>query len=220
MKLVLIFILLFCLSKTALAQNDWYINFSPGFSYAFPAPLIIKQEGYPKISFWAKYKTESFKLPIYYSFHFGFMNQEKGWELEMNHLKIILKNNPDEIQQFSITHGYNQLFVNRAINKQKYEIKLGAGLVLAHPENIVRNMQLDEKKGMLDSGYYLTGPAMQVGLFKELYLTRRFYFLLESKISVAYSKVPVSGGRAHAPVAAFHLQLGPGFYFIKKERKK
>ncbi len=220
MRFILVLIFLFCLSIATLAQNNWYFNFSPGLSFALPAPLVINQEGYPKISFWAKYKTEPLILPIYYSYRLGFLNDEKGWDLEMNHLKIILKNNPEEIQQFTITHGYNQVFVSRAIIKPNYGIKLGAGVVLAHPENIVREMKLDEKNGIFGSGYYLTGPALQVGLFKELFITRRLFFLAEGKISIAYTNVPVSGGRAHAPVAAFHLQIGPGFYFIKKERRE
>ena len=137
----------------------------------------------------------------------------------MNHLKIILKNTSDEIQQISISHGYNQLFVSKTFEKENYGVKVGAGVVIAHPENIVRNLQLNEKKGLFDSGYYITGPALQGGLVKEIYFTRRIFLLAETKISVAFSKVPVSGGKAFAPVAAFHLQIGPGFYFIKIERQ-
>lgn len=219
MRIFLVFIVIICIEKSVLAQKEWYLNFSPGLSYAFPAPLIINQEGYPNISFWATYKTEPLILPPYYSYRAGFFNDGKGWELEMNHLKVILKNNPEEIQQFSITHGYNQIFVSRAIQKPDFGIKYGVGVVLAHPENIVRNLHFDENKGIFGSGYYLRGPAIQAGLFKEIFITRRFILLIETKISLAYTNVPVTGGKAHAPILAFHLQLGPGFYFIKKERQ-
>ncbi len=219
MRFFCVILLLTVLQNLSFAQKEWYLNFSPGLSYAFPAPLIIQQEGFPKISFWAKYKTEPLRMPIYYSYRIGFFNNAKGWDLEMNHLKVILKNNPEEIQQFSITHGYNQVFVNRAIKKPNFGYKYGAGVVLAHPENIVRNLHLNEDNGIFGSGYYLKGPAIQTGLFKEIYITRRFFLLAESKISLAYTNVPVSGGKAHAPILAFHLQLGPGFYFIKKERQ-
>lgn len=219
MRILFVFIIVIGLQKLTFAQKEWYLNFSPGLSYAFPAPLIIDQEGYPKISFWATYKTEPLILPPYYSYRAGFFSEGKGWDVEMNHLKIILTNNPEEIQQFSITHGYNQVFVSRAIKKPKFGVKYGAGVVLAHPENIIRNLHFDENKGIFGSGYYLRGPAIQAGFFKELYITRRFFFLAESKISLAYTNVPVSGGKAHAPILAFHLQLGPGYYFIKKSAK-
>lgn len=136
----------------------------------------------------------------------------------MIHLKIYLKNYPKEIQQFSVSHGYNQLFLNRSCYKLKYGLKIGAGVVLAHPENTIRDFTLDEKKGIMNWGYYLTGPVLQIGLFKEVFLTKRFNLLIESKISFAYANVPVSGGRAHVPVFGYHLQLGPGFYFVKKGR--
>lgn len=211
----LIVFLLFSLSANA--QKNWHFSFTPGLSAALPAPLRIKQNGFPDISHWASYKTEPLILPVYYSFHFGFMKKGKGWETEMNHLKIILDNTTDDIQQFSISHGYNQLFVNRAFMKNKIGIKLGAGVVLAHPENIIRDKQLKEKNGMFGSGYYFSGPAIQAGIYKEFFLTNRFFLLAASKISLAYSNVPVAGGRAHAPVMALHLQLGPGYCFIKKE---
>ena len=219
MKQVKVLLLLLCISQTVSAQPDSYINFSPGLSFAFPSPLIVNQESYPRISMWANYKTEPLILPVYYSYRLGFKNQNSAWDLEMNHLKIILKNTSDEIQQFSISHGYNQLFVSHTFERQKYGINAGAEAVLAHPENIVRNLQLNEQNGMFGSGYYLTGPAFQVGLVKEIFLSHRMFLLAESKISIAFSKVRVSGGKAFAPVAAFHLQIGPGFYFIKKERQ-
>lgn len=219
MRIFLIILTLTCLQKLSFSQKEWYLNFSPGLSYAFPAPLMINQEGNPKISFWATYKTEPLILPLYYSYRAGFFNDGKGWELEMNHLKIILKNNPEEIQQFSITHGYNQVFVSRAIKNPDFGVKFGAGVVLAHPENIVRNLHFDENKGIFGSGYYLRGPAIQAGFFKEIYITNWFLLLAETKLSFAYTNVPVSGGKAHAPILAFHLQLGPGFYFVKKERQ-
>lgn len=219
MKSLWIIIISIGLPVLSCAQKDWYANFSPGLSYAPPIPLIVNQSGFPQLSFWANYKTEPLILPIYYSYRIGFTNQKKGWELEMNHLKISLKNKPEEIQQFSISHGYNQLFVNKIYKHDKYGIKIGAGVVLAHPENIVRNYQLNGEDGILNRGYYLAGPVIQLGIYKELCVTKRFYFLVESKISLAYSNVPVSSGRAHVPLLGMHLQIGPEFFFIKKERQ-
>jgi len=211
---VLVFLFLFVLP--GFAQKSWYFNLTPGTDVVFPSPLSIKQSGNEKISLWAFYRSEPFKLPVYYSCRVGFCNGQKGWEAETNHLKIFLKNKPPEVGHFSISHGYNQVFINRVVRKGKLGIKLGAGFVLAHPENTVRGLTLDGNRGLFGQGYYIAGPAVQYGFYEEIGLTKWFYILLESKISVAYANVPVANGRAHVPVAAFHLQAGPGFRIFQK----
>lgn len=131
----------------------------------------------------------------------------------MNHLKVYLKNKPDEVDRFSISHGYNQILINRIFKTDRLNSKAGLGIVAAHPENSVRGLTLDEKKGLFNDGYYTTGPAIQYGIFREIQLGNYFYLIGEARISAAYSRVPVVNGKAHAPVVAFHLQFGPGFKY-------
>ncbi|NQU84788.1 MAG: hypothetical protein HQ541_03425 [Mariniphaga sp.] len=218
MRIVYVLLIFLTFPFWSTGQNNWYANFSPGVDFVPPMPLIINQSGYEKISFWANYESVPLKAPVYYSYRIGFINEAKGWEAEMNHLKVYLKNKPEEIQRFSISHGYNLLFVNRVIHQKKYGSKVGFGIVLAHPENTIRNFSLDENEGILNWGYYVAGPAIQYGIFKEIALNRTFFIIIESKVSLAYANIPVKNGRAHVPVLAFHLQLGPGIYFRKKGR--
>ena len=149
------------------SQNVWYVNFTPGVSVTPPVPLSVRQENMERINIWAKYRTDPLRLPIYYSYRLGFMKQGKGWELEMNHLKLILKNNPNEIQNFSISHGYNMLFVNRVFTGKMFSSKVGLGLAITHPENTVRYKELDEKQGIMNWGYYISGPSVQYCIFKK-----------------------------------------------------
>jgi len=216
MKTLFRIVLFLILPFSASTQNDWYINLSPGVDFIPPEPLIITQEGYGPVSFWANYESSPLRSPVYYSSRIGFIKGEKGWEVEMNHLKIYLKNTPDAIQRFSISHGYNQFFINRVKKSGRFRIKTGAGIVLAHPENTVRNLKLDESLGILGWGYYIAGPAVQKAIAAELKIVGRLYMLAELKATLAYANVPVADGRAHAPVFALHLQLGPGFYVIKR----
>jgi hypothetical protein len=197
------------------AQGDWYLNFSPGISYISPMPLVINNSGVLPISFWANYKSAPLQSPFYYSCRVGFKKELKGWEAELNHLKIYLKNKPDEIQRFSISHGYNQFFINRVKKVGKFGVKKGIGVVIAHPENTIRNLKLDENSGIFGEGYYFAGPAFKYGFFRELSISKRFYFLVETCMTIAYANVPVVKGSAHVPVMAFHLQLGPGYYLKK-----
>ena len=66
---------------------------------------------------------------------------------------------------------------------------------------------------MFNDGYYITGPVIQYGIFREIPLGNYFYLIGEARISAAYAQVPVVNGKAHAPMVAFHLQLGPGFKY-------
>jgi hypothetical protein len=193
------------------ASNRWHVSFTPGISLVPPVPLVIRQENHESIRLWANYRSAPLKLPPYYSGRLGFMENGRGWEAELNHLKVYLKNRPEEAERFSISHGYNQIFINRIIEKGRFSQKIGLGMVAAHPENKVRGKLLDEKKGLFGDGYYLTGPAIQYGLYKEIPLGRHFFLLGEARISAAFARVPVADGKADAPVVAIHLQLGPGF---------
>ena len=49
------------------AQNSWTLELLGGDAYCFKTPLTIQQSGYEDISLTAKYKTNSFEPPIYYS---------------------------------------------------------------------------------------------------------------------------------------------------------
>lgn len=220
MKLVWLTISLFLLQYISFAQEGWYMNFSPGLNYVPPMPLKINQEDCPAISIWANYETASLKSPVYYSCRLGFIKHGKGCEIEMNHAKIYLKNKPSEIQRFSISHGYNQLFLNKVFYKSRHGVKFGAGVVIAHPESTIRNMGFDEKQGFLNWGYYLAGPVFQCCLFKDIDIVGGFYLLIESKVSLAYANVPVCGGRAHVPLLGIHVQAGPGFRKTKKRAPK
>ena len=208
-----IILLLLILPLQIYCKGRWHASFTPGLSYVPPSPLVIMQSGEENIRMWANYESAPLKLPPYYSYRLGFMEESGGWELEMNHLKIYLKNRTEEIERFSISHGYNQIFVNRIYRKGRFNLKAGAGVVAAHPESVMRGKAYDEKKGLFGKGYYLTGPALQYGCWKEFHLGNRFFILAEARISAAWSSVPVAEGSAYAPVAALHLQIGPGFRF-------
>lgn len=195
------------------AQTRWHFNFTPGLSYVPPVPLTINQENQESINLWARYESAPLKLPPYYSIRFGFGTIEKGWEIELNHLKVYLKNKPAEVERFSISHGYNQILINRIHINNKLNSKAGIGIIAAHPENTVRGLTHNEKNGLFSNGYYITGSVAQFGIFKEVPIGKYFYLLGEARISAAYARVPVVNGNAHAPVVAVHLQIGPGFRY-------
>ena len=219
MRFIYVLVWILCLPFCMAGQKDWYFSFSPGLSYVPPMPLSVHMEGFDPVFLWADYETAPLKSPIYYSYRIGFNQNTSGWEVEMNHLKIYLRNKTNVIQKFSISHGYNQVCVNRSWQRNKYRVKVGAGVVLTHPENTIYHLTLEEKAGLLNSGYYLSGPVFQYGFMKEVYLFQRFCLILESKLSLAYAVVPVAKGWSHVPILGIHLQAGPAIYFSKKGRR-
>ena len=198
-------------SIVAQEKRSWSFEFLPGIAVVPPMPLKIEQDGFNDITMTARYSTESLRLPIYYSYRLGSYKNNKGWSLEMNHLKIFLKNTNNDIQQLSVSHGYNQVFLNHHILKEKYTWIIGAGAVIGHPESTIRNQTYTEKGGLFNDGYYLAGIALQGAIYYPLINTKHFCLPLEAKISAGYGTVPIVNGKAHIPVIAFHFLMGPCF---------
>jgi hypothetical protein len=221
MKHQFCFILLFTFfSFITKAQSNWFVNFTPGFSDTPPIPLTVKQDGYPKLSFLANYKSLPLKKPPYYSIRIGFKSNSHGWEAELNHLKIYLKNKPEEIERFAVSHGYNQIFINKIKEGKRFGTKTGFGCVVAHPENTIRNLTLNQNGGIFHSGYYLSGLAFQYCFFKEFEIGKRFCLLAESSATIAFAIVPINNGVANTPVFGLHLKVGPGYYFIRRKTNR
>lgn len=199
------------------AQVIWSFEFMPGMGLAVPSSLSIRQEDHPELKFRTSWKTESFQFPLYYSYRLSRYKNGKGWELEMNHLKLRAKDLPAEVQHFSITHGFNHIWLNHALITRHFTWKIGAGVVLAHPENSVRGRKLDGNRGINGTGYYIGGPTIHTGIQRRINLAKHFFLPIEGKISFAYTHVPVEGGRARVPVVALHLLTGLG---LRTKQKK
>jgi hypothetical protein len=195
------------------SQRSWTFQISLGDAYCFDMPLTIEQKGYEKIELTAKYRTESFQIPTYYAWKIGTAKENKGWEVELIHLKITLTNNPPEVQHFEISHGYNYLTINRIWDYEKIILRVGGGVIVSHPENMVRDMKYDDKQGFLGKGYHFSGPGLQVAVEKRFFLFGNFFFSLEVKAAAAVAKVGVAEGHAIVPQAGFHGLFGFGYSF-------
>lgn len=198
-----------------MAQKLVSFEFLPGGAIALPSKLLIVQDDYPDLEINAKYQTKSFQLPIYYSWRLSFpFNTKSQIGIELNHLKIYLEDKPPEITRFTITHGYNQLWLNYT-NQLPNNVALiyGLGTVIAHPENTIRGLQLNEKQGIANKGYYFSGITSQIALHKRYSIGDYFFISLEGKLNAAYGKVAVVNGYATVPVYTIHGLLGLGLQY-------
>jgi len=196
------------------AQHKVFFEILPGAAYVLPSKLLIHQEGYDDIILKAHYEVQPFTLPPYYSLRAGVsLNSSTSVELELNHLKLWLLNPPPEITRFSITHGYNQLWLNLLKKYRYFDLRVGAGPVIAHAENIIRGLRLDQTGGLFNNGYHLDGITTQLSIQKQYFITNFLYLMGESKMNVSWSRTDVVNGYANVSVYAVHLLGGVGVVF-------
>jgi len=211
MRTAIFIVPLFILSQTSVcAQSRWSFELHGGEVYNVPMPLTIRQEGYPELKLTARYFTEPLTLPVYWDIRLSRWQNNKSWEFEVIHHKLYLENITPEVQKFNISHGFNMLMINRGFKKNSFRYRAGAGIVLAHPESVIRGKEFGNSTDDLDMGYFLSGPVLNLSVGRPIQLSRRFYLNPEAKTTFAYSKINISDGYANVYNLAFHLILGFG----------
>ncbi len=193
------------------AQDGWTIELAGGFALNAPTRLIIHQAGQPDIRIAAHYASRSFATPIYYALRVGHWVRGRAWEVEFVHHKIYLSNPPADVQQFDVSHGFNLVTVNRALPLGRAVWRPGVGIVLAHPESMVRGRPFDTSGGLLGWGYYVAGPAAQLAIARRFDVAERLFVSAEGKVTAAYARVPVNDGSARLTNLALHGLIGVGW---------
>lgn len=215
-KVAVLTCLILILFSSSTWAAEWSFDFLAGAPYNFSTPLRISQEGQEDIKIKAaNYESKPFTDPIYYTWRVGRWTGKQAWELGLIHQKLYLKNEAEDkgIQNFEISHGYNLVTVNRAWKKKRFIYRLGAGIILAHPNTTINGETLFEEGGLLNTGYYLAGPTVETGVEKEFPLSESLAITAEGKFTASYGKVPVAEGTAEVPNAALHGLLGLDYKF-------
>lgn len=192
----------------ARAETSWGARVFVGVPFNFPSPVRIRQAGEPDLRFRARWATRPFDNPWYYGI--GLFRRAGGreWSGELIHHKIYLRNPPPEVQDFSISHGFNFLLVGHGIEVTPgVWARVQAGAVLAHPESTVRGKTLPEGGG-LARGYHLAGPALAAGVEGRVPLGDRARLALGARLVGGYAFVPVADGSARVPNLAVHATAG------------
>lgn len=197
--------------RHAVAQTGvrrWSVELFGGGALSAPMPLVIRQDGEQRLSFTAHYATRPWRDSPYYMYRVGRWGAggRRGWELELLHHKAYLERPPSEVQRFEMSHGYNMIFLDRAVRRGRTIVRLGAGAVVAHPESVVRGRS---RRG----AYILSGAAGQLAASRRFRLTRALFASAEGKITAAWARVPIAGGHAVASNVAGHALLGVGVGF-------
>lgn len=190
------------------ALADWGIHVAIGTAYNIPLPLVVRQEGEERIRATAPFTTRGFRFPLYYVVRATRWQDETGWAFELRHHKLLLERRPTGGQQFDVSHGYNLLTAYRVRRDDRASMGLGAGIVIAHPENEVRGRPLGTGHGI--RGYVLTGPAFGVFAMREVPLRGQWHAAIEVATTAAWARLPVAGGSADVPNIGVHGTIGIG----------
>ncbi len=196
------------------AQSKLVVEIGSGVPYNLPLPLTIRQQGESTIHINAQYDSYPFEIPIFWDWRIGYWSGSSGWELEAIHHKLFLQNKPPEVQQFDISHGLNLVIINRCFIKDNFIFKIGAGITLTHPESVVRGKKLDEQRGIINQGYYVSGPAILFSGGKRFYFLEKIFLSIEAKLGVSYSYIPVAEGTADVYNTAAMITFGIGTDFL------
>ena len=197
-------------ASPAAAEDGWSLEAALGGAYNLPTPLTVRQEGFERLRFRARYETRAFELPLYYAVRITRGNMARAWAVELIHHKLHLIDEPPEIQSFAVSHGYNLVTVSRVWRDGRLHYGAGAGVVLADPENTVRGRALPEKRGIFRAGYYVAGPTAAAFIGRRLLAGRGWFVFAEARGSASYARLPVRDGNADVPNLALHGLLGLG----------
>jgi hypothetical protein len=215
-KQVLVVLLGFIPFVSPAQHVSWEFGLSGGAAYNFHTPLDIIQSGQKPLSLHAHYITEPFKSPFYYTVALAHYKSDRGIALKLTHHKLILENLIPEIQRFSITDGFNLLTINRIWVMKALDCSIGAGVVITHPESTIRNRPFPENKGILQQGYYLSGPTIEAALRKRYFFADSWFISAEGRATASYVEVPVFDGHARVSNLALHGLFGVGYAFNRQ----
>ena len=187
----------------------WTVEAALGDAFNFPTRLDVHQLGYPLAIQHAEWETRGFESPVYWSLRATCWTGDRAWAFELTHHKLTLANPVDPVEDFRITHGFNLLTVERLIARGDFHAGLGAGGVIAHPENRVRGLDLSQAGGI--GGYYLAGPtgAVLAGWHHEV--GRRVFVGAEGRFMASYAHVPITDGHASVVHLGLHGHIAVGY---------
>ncbi|MGD9496472.1 MAG: hypothetical protein AB7Y46_09185 [Armatimonadota bacterium] len=203
------------LTTSAFAQRESHttLELLTGDACNFDSDLRIHQAGQPDLDFTADWDTGGTGA-MYYDLRFGWWHGGRAAEVEHLHHKIILTNNPPEVADFQISHGLNMFMYNQACRHGPWLQRCGAGLVITHAENTVRDLRLtDEGSGNILGGYRLSGVCAQYAIGHEWPIDEDWFATAEVKVTAAWLEVPVIEGEAELWNCALHALLGFGYRF-------
>jgi hypothetical protein len=160
-------------------------------------------------AFGGDYETRGLEGPVHYAWRLTRWTQDRGWELQLLHHKLYLRNRPPGVEALSISHGFNIVTLGRAYARNPWRFRLGLGPVIAHPEARIG--------GVAYGGDYELAGAAAVGSVGAAFdLTPRWSISGEIAATFGFAYVHPRGEpdlSFSVRNPALHAQFGIGYRF-------
>ena len=188
---------------------DWSLELLVGDAYNANSRTRIEQEDLGRLSFTGDYETRGLEGPLHYAWRVARWEDARAWELQLLHHKIFLQNRPTGLDALSVSHGFNMLTFNRALEYDGWRMRAGLGPVITHVEARVAGSSYD-------GPYELSGAAALIGLGRRLDFGRHIYLVGEVSATFGYIRAQPDGDsrlRVTIRNPAVHAQAGVGYRF-------
>jgi hypothetical protein len=210
LRLLLVFaIFLLACGVDADDRVHWSAELLIGDAYNADSATHIKHETLGDVAFTGDYQTRGFEGPFHYAWRVARWDEDRGWELQLLHHKLYLQNRPTGVDLLSVSHGFNILTFNRALQFGSWRVRGGVGPVITHAEATILGTSYD-------GPYELAGAAVLVGVDRKVQLSTRLYVLGELAATYGYVHAHPDGTpRLELTIRnpAIHAQLGVGYRF-------
>jgi hypothetical protein len=195
------------------ASRDVVAELFTGAAWSLALPLRVDEpEG--RTQFRARYSTRPFADAPYYSYRVSRGTGDgRAIEAEMLHHKLYLENPRPPIEHLEVTHGYNLPTANVAATSGRWMLRLGMGLVVAHPEGRIAGRAVAGLPSFLGGGYHIAGITTQVAIGRRYDLGKGRVALIaapEAKFTASWARMPIPLGSITVPNVAVHLLGGLG----------
>ncbi len=196
------------------ARREVAVELFAGTAWSAPTRLTVRLPGAEAAAFRARYSTRPFADAPYYAYRVGYGTPARGVEAELVHHKLYLDNPRPPVEAFEVTHGYNLATANVRAPAGRYQLRLGVGVVVAHPEGRVAGRAVGPRRSWLGGGYHVAGATAQLGLGRRYPFGRgatAAFAAPELKLTASAARVPLAGGgSALVPNVAVHALAGLG----------
>lgn len=197
--------------------HELHAEFLVGTAWSLPTPLVVRLPGAAPVRIRARYATRPLADAPYYAYRAGGgPAPARGVEGELVHHKLYLRHASPPVEHFEVTHGYNLLTANALRPAGRLTVRLGVGLVIAHPEGRVAGQRVGgSRRTLLGGGYHLAGVTTQLAVGRAYPLGRgrtALYAVPEAKLTASLARVPLgdAGGTILVPNVALHALAGLG----------
>jgi len=196
------------------ARREVAVELFAGTAWSLRTPLTVRLPGEPPAALRARYTTRPLADAPYYAYRASYGTPARAVEAELVHHKLYLENPAPPVEHFEVTHGYNLATANVRAPAGRYQLRVGVGVVVAHPEGRIAGRPVGPVRSLLGGGYHVAGATAQLGIGRRYRLgggATAAFAAPELKLTASAARVPLrGGGSVVVPNIALHALAGLG----------